>query len=320
MSNTSAGPITQLRIAMARRRSICSGAVALFVPSVVLGHAVERADGQLSLYSGSALTLTPLVLIAALYARGAVRLWRRAGVGHGLSIAHVVAFSTALMALFAATVWPLDALGEFSLAAHVGQHMVLLAVVAPLLGLGHPMGAMVHALPSSWVRRIAGGLRPLLSTTRNLAAATLVHIAVMWIWHLPGLTAAALDSEALHWTMHLSFLFAGLWFWATIAARHADATVGAGAALLALVAVMMQMGLIGALLCFASQPLYGVYVDRVAVLGLDPMSDQQLAGLIMWVPACLPYLIGAWVIVVARLGTDDKAESRVASTPAQARR
>src|SRR5690606_31250022 len=105
------------------------------------------------------------------------------------------------------------------------------------------------------------------------AAATLLHAVVMWAWHSPLLTAAALESDALHWLMHISFLLAGLWFWSAIAARRKESTTGAGGALLALVTIMMQMGLIGALLVFAPRPLYAIYVDRVAALGLDALTD-----------------------------------------------
>lgn len=268
----------------------------------VLAHADDDSGSAGSLLTGGMEVVVPLALGAALYAVGTIRLWRRAGVGHGLPVGQVTAFMAGMLALAAAMVWPLDALGTWSLSAHIGQHMVMMAIAAPLLVLGNPGAAFAHALPSTWVRRVAGGLRIIAPGLRHISAATLVHSVVLWSWHLPRLTTAALENDALHWLMHGTFLVSGAWFWSAIGARHREVTAAAGAALLALVALMMQMGLIGALLCFAPRPLYAIYVERAPVLGLDALADQQLAGMLMWVPTCLPYLIAAVTLVVARLG------------------
>lgn len=285
-----------------RRLASSIALVACAVPGLVWAHSRTGDHDASSLYTGGIAVWLPWLLLASLYALGLLQLWRRAGIGHGLPVPRVLAFTAGMLALLAATVWPLDALGEQSLAAHVAQHMTLLAIVAPLLLLGRPGPVFAHALPPPWTRGIAAIARRLLPGARQLAAATLLHAVVMWAWHSPLLTAAALESDALHWLMHISFLLAGLWFWSAIAARRKESTTGAGGALLALVTIMMQMGLIGALLVFAPRPLYAIYVDRVAALGLDALTDQQLAGLIMWVPTCVPYLVAAWVIVYARLG------------------
>lgn len=106
-------------------------------------------------------------------------------------------------------------------------------------------------------------------------------------------------------------MLVGLWFWSSLARCIRDPRAGAAPAFVALVAVMMQMGLIGALLTFSPRALYPIYVTRAPALGLDPLVDQQLAGLIMWVPACLPYLIGGtWIVgtAFARSARNDSAE------------
>ena len=254
---------------------------------------------------GAAWTLSPWVLLpwlalASLYVAGLARLWRRAGVGAGIDGLQAFGFAGGMLALALATIWPLDAMGEWSLAAHIGQHMLLLAVVPPLLLAGRPAAAIAHVLPaqlSARLHRATGRLQAL--ATGGLGMATAAHVGVMLAWHLPVATTAALQNVAVHWVMHASFLLAGLWFWAALLHRIREPETGVGAALVAIIAVMMAMGFLGALLTFSRRVLYAVYGWRAPELGLDPMADQQLAGLVMWVPACLPYIVGG--LVLARL-------------------
>jgi putative membrane protein len=281
--------------------SFTAGLAAFLVPTVLHAHTAGDGDHPM-LFSDSPSVIVPLLLLVGLYVAGVARIWRRAGIGHGLSIARASAFLAGVLALVSALVWPLDALGTWSLSAHIGQHMMLMAFAAPLLVMGHPGPVIAHAVPRNWARAFGRTVAKCAPAMRNITLATLLHSVVLWIWHLPRLTAAAVENDALHWLMHGTFLASGILFWSAIASRHRDVTAGAGAALLALVALMMQMGLLGALLCFAPRPLYPVYVERAPVLDLDPLIDQQLAGLVMWVPTCLPYLVAAAAIVVTRLG------------------
>lgn len=241
------------------------------------------------------------VITLAWYLAGVARLWRRAGIGHGLRAIELVAFLAGALALFFALVWPLDQLGENSLAAHMAQHMLLLAVAPPLLLIGRPAAMFAQTLPVRWLRGWhRSGHAGTVAAQAWLAMATLAHCAVMLVWHLPATTAAALANEPLHWAMHGSFLLAGLWFWSAMLRRVREPQAGIGPALVAIVVVMMTMGLLGALLVFSGRPLFPVYVERAPILGLDPLVDQQLAGLIMWVPAALPYLLGGlWLTVLA---------------------
>ncbi len=251
-------------------------------------------------WSLSAWLLLPLLVGVALYGVGIAGLWRRAGVGRGVSQWEVCAFVAGIAALCVAMVWPLDAFGAYALSAHMAQHMTLLAVAPPLLLAARPLAVASIALPRRVSRVLHRCLhRPMTTLTRALAPATIAHIAAMSLWHLPGATAAALASEPLHWAMHASFLGAGLWFWAAVWQRLRSPDTGATAGLVALVAVMMQMGFLGALLTFAPRLLYPVYSDRALLVGLDPLVDQQLAGLVMWVPSALPYLVVGMCLIVA---------------------
>lgn len=282
--------------------------LAAVAPTAGLAH--SSVDGDW-IAAGRTALLLPGVLVVFVYALGVARLWRRAGVGRGLKGGELCAFAFGVIALLLALVWPLDQAGEYSLAAHMAQHMVLLALAPPLLLLGRPMAGLAQGLPRSWSRRLHRSSHA--GTTGALAQltlATMAHCTVMLVWHLPAATAAALTSDPLHWAMHGSFLIAGLWFWSALLHRVREPESGAGPALIAIVAVMMTMGLLGALLVFAPRPLYPVYVERAPVLGLEPLADQQLAGLIMWVPAALPYLIGGLWLAAQALRWQQRMEAR----------
>lgn len=210
----------------------------------------------------------------------------------------MAAAASGVVVLLLATTWPLDAYGDWSLAAHVAQHMLLIAFVPPLLLAGQPMAVAAHALPAGWARAVHRAFGAISArATGSLLAASVAHGAALCAWHVPSATTLAVENEPVHWAMHASFLASGLWLWAAMWRRLRDPRVGAGAGVVAMVAVMMQMGFLGALLTFASRPLYAIYAERAPRLGLDALADQQLAGVLMWVPSCLPYLAGAmWLL------------------------
>ena len=130
----------------------------------------------------------------------------------------------------------------------------------------------------------------LLSPT--LAVLVGAHAAILWFWHAPGPYAWGLASVPAYWLMQISILASAWFLWRGIFAP----TTQFGLALVALAATTAQMGLLAALIAFAPRPLYAVHFSSTAAWGLSPLVDQQLAGLLMWVPATLPYLgVGLWM-------------------------
>ena len=166
---------------------------------------------------------------------------------------------------------PLCALSSALFSARVVHHVLLIAAVAPLMACAFP-----------------------LQRAASLPIAVLIgmHAVILWVWHAPGPYAWGLASVPAYWLMQLSLLSSAWALWRGILAS----TDQPSAALLALVATIGQMGLLGALIVFAPQPLYLVHFASTAAWGLSPLADQQLAGLLMWVPAILPYLgVGLWL-------------------------
>ena len=283
---------------------VTAGLAALLVASTAGAAMPEGPPPPLGdAWTLSVWSLLPLVATAILYVAGLVRM-DPASVGPGASLGWrgPLAFTTGMLALGLALVWPLDSFAAYALSAHVAQHMTLLAWAPPLLLIARPGVVAAHALPRTVASPLARVLAPVGKFAHaQLGAATLVHVGTMWLWHLPAATSATLASEPLHRTMLASVLCAGLWFWSAVLHRLRTRDGGATGALVALVTAMMLMGFLGALLTFSPRLLVPAYTDRALLAGLDALRDQQLAGLLMWVPGGLPYLLVGMRLVIALL-------------------
>jgi putative membrane protein len=249
----------------------------------------------------------PLLLALLLYALGAARLWRQAGAGRGLGRLQATAFGGGWLALVAALMSPLDALGDRLFWAHMVQHEVLMLVAAPLLVLGRPLAAFAWALPRPLLRAVARRFRATRLAARAWAALTaplsawILHALALWAWHVPVLFDAAVESEPLHVLQHTSFLASALLFWWAVLGPDARAR-NQGAAMLLLFTTMLHTGALGALLALAATPWYPHYAQSGAGFGLDALEDQQLGGLVMWVPGGLAYLAAALAVGARWLG------------------
>lgn len=301
--------------------AICGGATraAAHGPDAVT-HGPDRGahllvTGWLPASAADVLVLLLLAVTALVYARGVARLWRARGVGHGASAADVACFAGAWTALVVALASPVHALGRVLFAAHMGQHEILMLVAAPLLVLARPLAALLHGLPvalrRAWQRvvRAPGCRRAWRGVTRPLAAWT-VHAIALWIWHVPALFEVTLHHASVHAAQHASFFLSALLFWWSV--THAGRSTAAyGAAVLALFTTSLHGGLLGALLTFATTVWYPSYRASAPAFGIDALEDQQLGGLVMWVPAGVLYTIAALALCAGWL----RAAERRALTP-----
>ena len=253
----------------------------------------------------SAWSLEPAVLAglgatALLYARGMARLRVRSGRRAAARRGEAAAFWCGWVALAVALVSPLHPLGEALLSGHMAQHELIMVVGAPLLVLGRPLVVTLWGLPAGWRRAIGGwvgGLRPLWRALTRIEVAWLLHALAIVGWHVPGLYQRTVDSELIHGLQHTSFLLTALLFWwsvlpgAVLRARH-------GEAIMSLFGTMVYTGGLGALLTLGRVLWYPMYGDAAPLWGLTPLEDQQLAGLIMWVPGGVSYLLAsAWLVI-----------------------
>ena len=260
------------------------------------------------------LVVLPIVLSAWLYARGVRALWRRSGRGHGVRRWEAAAFAAGWLSLAVALVSPVHALGTVLFSAHMAQHELLMALAAPLLVLGRPVVAWLWAVPLSWRRAIGAAARtPRARSSWRLVsepfAAWSLHAAALWAWHAPRFYEAAVASDALHALQHAAFIGTALLFWWSLI-HGRRRTLGYGAAVLYLFTTALHTSALGALLVFSDSLWYPSYAATSGTWGLSPLEDQQLAGLIMWVPAGVSYLIAALVLFAGMLRASDERVTR----------
>lgn len=208
-----------------------------------------------------------LAVAAGLYARAVLA---QAPLRKG----HVAAFAAGWSTIAVALLSPLDHAAEHSFGWHMVQHELLMILAPPLLILGRPFTALAATLPRAALRVAAWPLRipPL--------AAWGLHAAALWTWHVPRLFEAGLQSHGVHALQHACFFFSALLFWWTVFRR-----VRAGTAALYVLTTMLHAGALAALLTFAPVSLYAG----------TPLHEQQLGGLIMWVPAGYAMLLAGLV-------------------------
>lgn len=232
--------------------------------------------------------------LAVVYGVGLDRVWQRAGSGRGISRDAARCFAAGLALLALSLLSPLHALGETLFAAHMTQHVLLMAVAAPLLVLGQPLLTGLWALPARTRRRVARVLRspPVTTSWRLLTAplvAWIVHTLVLWTWHVPALYDASVRLRWVHALQHASFFSAAMLFW-WVLLRNLGSRQRAGLGVLYVFTTAVHTAVLGALLTFARAPWYEAYAESTTAWGLTPLEDLQLGGLIMWVPGSLPYL------------------------------
>jgi putative membrane protein len=267
------------------------------VPGIVTPEGVWRA------WSLEPLVLITLAVTSLVYARGVRRLRSSAACGtRGGPRASASWFAAGQAVLVVALISPLDAVGGTLLSAHMAQHAILAGLSPPLLLLGAPGVAFAWGLRGvPGFRRLApvwrcfGGVARALSTPMRAAA---VHGLAMWLWHAPTLFGAAVEHEWVHALQHLSFFITAMLFWRALLDAHSVAHAAAAAS--AAFVTFMHTGLLGALITMAPEPLYVVYVGRSESWAIAALADQHLAGLLMWVPLGLPYLV-AGLVLTARI-------------------
>ena len=256
------------------------------------------------------LILASLGLAVYGYIRGLLRLnsAARARLFGGLRYA---AFTAGIVTLFSALISPFDTLDDQLFSAHMVQHLVLLMIAPPLLILGRPALACFWAFPLPGRRAIGrvwirSGLKHAVDLVMSPVIVWLLCSAALWFWHLPGPYGWALGSESVHAFEHVCFFVTSLMFWSLVLEPLGRRRMDYGSTLLFVATFGVQTGLLGALLTFAGRPLYAAHLSTTAAWGLTPLEDQQLAGLIMWIPASLIHLTTLGVLFVVWMHTAER--------------
>ena len=231
------------------------------------------------------LVTVPLALLLLIFVIGQYRLRQRSKVARSRSSLFVAGWLVLTLSL----VSPLHEGGERSFALHMTEHELIMLLATLLLAAAHAGGTLAWGLPRGLRSRLGGNWKARLATAwRRLTepiTATIVQSLVMWAWHAPSLFNRALESRGWHVAQHVSFIAASLLFWAAML------NVRRGSYLLSAACLFITSlveGALGALMTFSSSPWYPAYAAMgLSGVGLDPVTDQRLAGLLMWIPGGL---------------------------------
>jgi putative membrane protein len=280
-------------------------AIAVFLPLLAGAHegGPLQPDDLWTAWELDPGVVIPIVLSAYLYFRGA-------SAARGVSAARQFYFWAGLAVLAVALVSPLHPLGEVLFSAHMAQHEILMLVAAPLLVVSRPLIPLLWGLPSGWRRPVgkwsrSSPVQKFWSLISDPLSAWWIHAVALWTWHVPALFQATLRSEWIHTAQHLSFFLSALLFWESLV----EARGRMGQSVFYVFTTALHTGILGALLTFAPVVLYPAYNATTRPWGLTPLEDQQVGGLIMWVPAGVVYL-GAGLMMFATWLRESEALTR----------
>jgi cytochrome c oxidase assembly factor CtaG/cytochrome c2 len=221
-------------------------------------------------------------------------------------------FALGIMTIFVVLISPLASLDDQLFSMHMIQHLLLMLVAPPLLVWSRPVMAWLWAFPLRRRRAIGHawigtpGLRGSIRLFMHPAVVLAINSIALWFWHAPGPYRWALASEGLHTAEHLSFFIPSLAFWSLVLEPYGRRRLGYGVTMLFVAAMGMQMSLLGALLTFATRLFYATYGAGATIWGMTPLADQQLGGVLMWVPASVIDLAVMAVLFVAWLNVAEQ--------------
>lgn len=286
-------------------------------PEVLTASDAHAAHGSMTAWNSTPRLLISLALTIGVYLVGLIRLWRQAGIGKGVARMQAASYIGGWLVLVIALVSPLDAVSSELFAVHMIQHLLLILVAAPLIVLGAPLFVALWALPDG-VRRAVGarlGRDSLWRASWDVVSQPLLvwsaFFATLWLWHIPGLYEAALRSQLVHDIQHLGFMTAACMTWWILLNPMGRLKLSRGSGILYLFTTSLHAAALGVLLTFSPVAWYEYYSTTTAGWGLTWLEDQQLAGIIMWMPACFVYIVIAGAIFTLWLRESEKADRRL---------
>lgn len=241
-----------------------------------------------------------LAVFLAWYVIGALRLWRRSGPGSAIRRREILCWISGWIVAALSLLSPIDALGAELFWMHMVQHELLMLVAAPLMILGRPLPSLLWALPAP-ARQAMGGLghsrawRLPWRLASSPLGAWWLHALAIWGWHLPVIFQRALENEGMHILQHLSFMLTALLFWWSV--LRPGSRPALLSALMSVFTTAVHTSALGALLVFATTVFYPAYASSAPAWGWSALEDQQLGGLVMWVPGGMAYLVAALLLM-----------------------
>jgi putative membrane protein len=246
---------------------------------------------------------TLLLLVAAyLYITGMER-WHNPS--YHIGFWQKVSFFSGLFAIFLALQSPIDPLADHLFSIHQMQHMLLRMIAPILILLGLPLTPILRGMPP-WM--LQGVVRPIVRSANvrgvyrvlsHPALVILLFMGTLFLWQTPFLHNLALRNSEVHEVMHFSMLVTGLRFWwLFIGPRPGRVRLHYGLRMLCLGLIVIPNTLLGAVITFNGSLLYEAYAEVEQPFNLSLMTDQQLGGLLLWLPGDMMSIIAAGILMV----------------------
>jgi putative membrane protein len=268
------------------------------------------------------LILGQVALFSLVYGCGLLRLLSRAGGARRAFLRRGAVTLAGVLVLVLALISPIAGWSEQLGSVHMIQHMLLMMVAAPLIVLGMPFQVAFWVLPGRWRQALAGAWRRVGSWRSpwyllwQPVVSWALFAGTLWAWHHPGLYGAALASRGIHYLQHLAFFIAACLFWSLVLDPVRRLGMGRGTGILYLFTTSLHAALLGVFMALAPEIWYPEYRETTGSWGLSALEDQQLAGLIMWMPACTTYVVvtaivfTSWLREAGRARSTGRAEGR----------
>lgn len=277
-----------------------------FIPWSSWGHEAHAHEFS---WNWDPLILFTLTLLSGSYGLGVVKL-KKKGEASLISPFKIFSFILNLFFLIMALLSPIDIWSDDLQSVHMIQHMILMVLAAPFFVLSAPLYVLLWSLPLQWRK----GFTPLYRWLYGYKSGWYflwqpfllwgLFALTLWVWHLPRLYEAALLDQRVHDLQHLSFFIAACLFWRILLDPIHRFKLNRGIGVFYLFATTLHATLLGVFMTLSPRLWYGLYLQRTQVWNLSPLEDQQLAGLIMWMPACMVYVVVTIVIFLQWMKED----------------
>ena len=283
-------------------------------PLVYAHGGIDEGQNPLTAWNTNPLVTLGLFVVAYLYVTGLHR-WERPS--HPVNWWQRASFFAGLLVIFLALQSPIDYLSEHLFSVHQVQHLLLRMVAPLLLLLGAPLTPMLRGLPP-WALR--GMVRPIVrnptarraySLLTNPVVTTVLFLGMLYIWQVPGPHNLAVRHTLVHYVMHSTMLFTGLLFWwLLIDPKPHRSRLHYGLRVLYVGLIVIPNTLLGAAITFSNEPIYSAYSEVTQPWGISLLTDQQLGGLLLWVPGDMMSILAAGIVMIMWAQQEEEKEQK----------
>ena len=272
------------------------------VPSAHAHAGIEAGQNPFMAWNWNPLSTLIILMVAYVYLKGLSN-WNRPS--HPIGRWQRASFFTGLFLIFIALQSPLDNLSEHMLSFHQLQHFLLRMLAPLLILLGAPLTPMLRGLPPWALQGIVKPTvrhwfaRAVYDKLTNPVISVSIFMGVLYFWQIPGPFNAALRSEFIHAVMHMTMMSSGfIFYWAVIDPKPHRSRVHYGVRVLYLGLIVLPNTILGAVITFSKAIIYTEYEGVYQPFSMSILTDQQLGGLVLWVPGDMMSILVAGIVMV----------------------